>query len=112
MDFLRIKNNDVVLVQVNLVRASLKEVDQFRDILMKDIQSGEKKFVVDLSKCEFVDSTFLGTLVISLKRLTAFGGDIKLVGFQPAVSSMLELTRMNKVFESFTSSEVAIKSFN
>jgi anti-anti-sigma factor len=78
---------------------------------MKDINDGKKKIVVDLSGCEFIDSTFLGTLVISLKKVTSIGGDIKLVGFKPAVRSMFELTRISKVFETFESTNDAVMSF-
>ena len=80
-------------------------------MLKKDIDSGHKKLVIDLSYCEFIDSTFLGTIVISLKKVTAVGGDIKLVGFQPAVRSMFELTRISKVFETFESTDEALSSF-
>ena len=67
--------------------------------------------MVDLSTCEFIDSTFLGSLVVSLKKLTGLGGDLRLVGFQPAVHSMFELTRMYRVFESFKSADDAVQSF-
>lgn len=111
MDFIRKENNGVILFQVNLTRATLKEAEDFKSVLMKDINDGKKKIVVDLSGCEFIDSTFLGTLVISLKKVTSIGGDIKLVGFKPAVRSMFELTRISKVFETFGSTNEALRSF-
>ena len=78
---------------------------------MEEIGNGNKKIVVNLSRCEFIDSTFLGSLVVTLKKVTSIGGDLRLVGFQPAVSSMFELTRMYRVFESFKTPEEAVKSF-
>ena len=60
----------------------------------KEIEAGKKNMVVDLYACEFVDSTFLGSLVVFLKKLSPAGGDLKLIGFQPAVHSMFELTRI------------------
>ena len=87
----------------------LKNLSKF---LVNDIQRDFKKIVVDLSSCEFIDSTFLGSLVVSLKKLTGLGGDLRLVGFQPAVHSMFELTRMYRVFESFKSADEAVQSFN
>jgi anti-anti-sigma factor len=73
--------------------------------------TGWRKIIVDLSECEFIDSTFLGALVVSLKKVTGLGGDLRLVGFQPAVHSMFELTRMYRVFESFKTKDEALKSF-
>lgn len=111
MEFFREEIEDVILLTVNLQRATLVEAEEFKDILINDIQRGFKKIVVDLSSCEFIDSTFLGSLVVSLKKLTGLGGDLRLVGFQPAVHSMFELTRMYRVFESFKSSDEAVESF-
>ena len=111
MDFDKTKNNNVVVLKVNLVRATLKEAEEFKNQLMQEIRTGNKKIVVDLSICEFIDSTFLGSLVVALKKVTSSDGDLRLVGFKPAVSSMFELTRMYRVFESFKTKEEAVKSF-
>ncbi|MBE0569989.1 MAG: STAS domain-containing protein [Ignavibacteriaceae bacterium] len=111
MDLIRSEKKGIIIFRINLSRATLKEAEEFKNMLKKDIDSGKSKFVIDLSFCEFIDSTFLGTIVISLKKVTAIGGDIKLVGFQPAVRSMLELTRISKVFETFESTDEALSSF-
>ncbi len=111
MEFFRENLDDVIVLTVNLKRATLVEAEEFKEVLVNEIQRGFKKIVVDLSTCEFIDSTFLGSLVVSLKKLTGLGGDLRLVGFQPAVHSMFELTRMYRVFESFKSSDEAVQSF-
>lgn len=111
MDFIKETRGDVLVEHVNLTRATLKEADEFKKLLAYDIDSGWKKLVVDLTECEFIDSTFLGALVVSLKKITAVGGDLRLVGFQPAVHSMFELTRMYRVFQTFKENDDAIASF-
>lgn len=111
MEFYREQIVDIVVITVNLKRATLVEAEEFKETLVNEIQKGIKKIVVDLSNCEFIDSTFLGGLVVSLKKLTATDGDLRLVGFQPAVHSMFELTRMYRVFESFKSKDEAVQSF-
>jgi anti-anti-sigma factor len=111
MFFIKEEHNDVIVEVVDLNRATLSEADEFKQRLIENIENGYKKIVVDLTDCEFIDSTFLGALVISLKKVTSLGGDLRLVGFQPAVHSMFELTRMYRVFETFNSKEDAILSF-
>ena len=112
MDFLRETHEDIVVEIVNLTRATLKEAEEFKQTLAQDIEMGARKIIVDLSDCEFIDSTFLGALVVTLKKISNIGGDLRLVGFQPAVHSMFELTRMYRVFEAYKTKEEAIKSFN
>ncbi len=112
MDFLRETHDDIVVEIVNLTRATLKEAEEFKQTLSQDIEMGSRKIIVDLSDCEFIDSTFLGALVVTLKKISNIGGDLRLVGFQPAVHSMFELTRMYRVFEAYKTKEEAIKSFS
>ncbi len=111
MYFTKEDHDDVVVEVVELSRATVNEAKDFVQTLEKDLDSGYKKIVADLSACEFIDSTFLGTLVISLKKVTSVGGDLRLVGFQPAVHTMFDLTRMYRVFETFDSKTDAINSF-
>ncbi|NUN08202.1 MAG: STAS domain-containing protein [Ignavibacteriaceae bacterium] len=111
MDFIKENYGDIAIQTVNLTRATLKEAEEFKKILTADIDSGTRKLVVDLSECEFIDSTFLGALVVSLKKITSMGGDLRLVGFQPAVHSMFELTRMYRVFEAYPTKLEAVESF-
>lgn len=111
MNFKVEKSGDVVVVAVELQRATLNEAEEFKKILLGQIDMGGKKLVVDLSMCGFIDSTFLGALVVTLKKITQHQGDLKLVGFQPAVQSMFELTRMYRIFEAFNNTKDAIKSF-
>jgi anti-anti-sigma factor len=111
-EYVKEEVGDIIVEKINLTRATLKEAEDFKQALVKDIESGKKRIVVDLADCEFIDSTFLGALVVSLKKITALGGDLKLVGFQPNVRSMFELTRMYRVFESFETKEEAVASFD
>lgn len=112
MEFTKETYDNVLVEVVNLERATLKEAEQFKKVLTEDINDGFKNLVVDLNGCEFIDSTFLGALVVSLKKATSLGGDLKLVGFQPAVNSMFELTRLHRVFEAFKTREDAVASYN
>lgn len=102
-----------VLVEiVDLDRATLTEAGILKEALSRGIEEGLKKVVVDISQCEFVDSTFLGVLVNALKRVAKEGGDMKLVGFKPGVRSMFELTRLFRVFDTYSNLDEAVKSFN
>ncbi len=111
MNFVEQKVGDVLVLGINLARATLQEAEAFKQLLFSAIERGERKIVIDFSQCDFVDSTFLGSMVVSLKRMTQAGGDIRLVGFRPAVRSMMELTRMHKVFDCYENVQDAVKSF-
>lgn len=104
--------DDVVVEIVNIERATLKEADQLKSSINDKIDLGYRKVIIDLSSVDFIDSTFLGVIVNTLKKVAALRGDLKLVGFRPAVRSMFELTRLFRVFESFGDLQDALKSFH
>ena len=102
---------DVIVEIVNVERASVAEANELKERLNEAMDDGYKKIIIDLSECDFVDSSFLGVLVNSLKKVVKLEGDLKLVGFRPAVRSMFELTRLFRVFESFGNLQEAVKSY-
>lgn len=101
----------VVVEIINSNRATINEAQHLKNALQIKLDEGFNKFIIDLSACEFVDSTFLGVLVSNLKKVAKSGGDLRLVGFKPIVRSMFELTRMFRVFASYSDLQEAIKSF-
>ncbi len=102
---------DVVIQKVNLKRATYSEAESLKNNLNKDFKDGMRKIVVDLSQCKYMDSSFLGALVQSLKSFSKDGGKIRLAGVQPEVAVLLDITGMHRVFPLFKTKDEAIASF-
>jgi anti-sigma B factor antagonist len=58
-------------------------------------------FVFDMSNCEFVDSTGLGTIVACLKSASQGGGDIHIANLQDKPRMVFDITRAHKKFHIF-----------
>lgn len=56
------------------------------------------QLVVDLSRVDFLDSSILGVLVSCQRRAEAGGGQIALVGLQPNVRKVFDITGLTGVF--------------
>ena len=100
-DFLKKVQGDVIVEVVNLTRATRNESLEFKQILDEDIQFNFKKIVVDLSLCEFMDSTFLGTLVVAQKNIAKKGGEIKLIEPASVLQTLMSKAGTLKVFDSY-----------
>ena len=103
--------NDVVVEKIDIQRATYKEAGDLKAEFDKDFEEGFVKIVIDLSECKYMDSTFLGVLVKSLKYISEKGGDIKLAAAHSDAEVLLDLTRMNRVFKLFKTVDEAIASF-
>jgi len=103
--------NEILIVKIEEKRATIEFSGTLKDDLIKKIEHGNGKVIIDLGEVEFVDSSFLGTLVGGLKKTASKNGDLKIVNLQEPVRAMFELTRLYKIFEIFDTVEDALNSF-
>jgi len=103
---------DILIEKINLPRATTNEAGIIKKRLLEDIQLNNKKIIVYISNSTFVDSSFLGALVVSLKKIRETGGDIKIViGSSAFIGGIINSIGFLRVFETYTSLKDAIKSF-
>lgn len=67
--------------------------------------------VIDLKEVDFIDSSGLGCLVACYRSAIKMGGDILLASLSDHVRSLIELTRLHRLFEIFDEPEEAVTSF-
>lgn len=83
------------------------EVEEFTNIFDKAFSEGKYLFIVDLAPIEFMDSSALGIMVNSLKKLPP-EGDIRVCSLSQPVLSLFKLTRMDKIFKIYDNLELAL----
>ena len=102
-----------------IVRPMAERVDidvaaELRAALLRLIERGQRRLIVDLKDVDFIDSSGLGALVSALKTLKRSDefGDVRLARVQPAVASLLEVIRLDQVFSSYATVDDALRSFH
>jgi anti-anti-sigma factor len=110
-DFEKIYVDGVYVIAVNLTRATINEAITFRKMVKEDINSGQTKLVIDLSMCDYVDSTFFGAIIVASRMLIDIGFKLKVVKPAPGGEHIFTYTNYVKVFDKYKTREDAIKSF-
>ena len=110
-DFEKIFIDGVVLIAVNLTRSTINEAFAFRKIVEEEIKSGHTNLVIDLSKCNSIDSTFFGAIMMALEKTNYIGKKLKVVEPVNAKESIFILTNTLELFDLYKTREDAIKSF-
>ena len=64
--------------------------------------------ILDMSDLDFIESTGLGGVVSTYLRCRRRDGDLKLVGPQPPILAVLQLTRLTQLFPVFDTIEEAL----
>lgn len=111
MLFDRIIINDIAIVKVNTARATIEKVPEFKLVIKEVLDESYTKVIIDLSACEYIDSTFLGSLVFTQKKLKVNGQEIRLITVNDSLSTIFVITSMEKVFKKYGSVEQAMESF-
>ena len=67
--------------------------------------------ILNLKRVEFIDSTGLGTMVMSFTTIQKLGGALKLLNLSKRHIELLVLTKLTTIFEVFDDEQDAINSF-
>lgn len=102
---------EVFIIKVETPRALAQDTNDFTNLLINIINSTHLKLIIDLSKCEFIDSTFIGAMVLAIKIVSANEGQINLIVVKESVLKIFEDIRLDKIFLISNNLETAINSF-
>jgi anti-anti-sigma factor len=111
-DFYKEYLSGVIAINVNLTLATLREAQELKHLIDEEIIIQHKKLLLDVSQCEFIDSTFLGVLVYGHKRMITKGGKLNIVEPANVNQSLLHLTRVLESLNIYKTRNEAIENFN
>lgn len=99
---------DIIALSGRFVMAETPEVrERFKTL----IDSGTGKLIIDMEKVSFIDSSACAVLISAFKRTQIKSGHLILVT-SPMVQSLLELTRLDTIFEIQASLPAALNAFS
>ena len=76
------------------------------------LNADRPRVVLDCSKVQQLDSTGIQVLLCCLEEALKRNGDVKLASVPPGAAAILELTRVDRLFEAFDSTADAVNSFD
>jgi anti-sigma B factor antagonist len=88
------------------------DTKEFNELLHKLIDEGKKNIVVDLGEVKFMNSSGLGMLISGLTTAKKAEGNLKLARVGEKIQSLLIITKLIQIFESYESVDDAVKSYN
>jgi anti-anti-sigma factor len=101
---------DAVILDVdgNLVLGDGAEM--LRENVQRLVGIGQRKIVVNLASCDYVDSAGLGELATALLRIKNAGGQLRLLNTRKRVDDLLRITKLQSAFERHRNEAEAIES--
>jgi anti-anti-sigma factor len=72
---------------------------QIRQDVSDRLEAGVETILIDLANVSFMDSSGLGAMVVTLQRVRSKGAKLYLCSLNDQIKIILELTKMDKVFD-------------
>lgn len=112
MEFTHEIVNDILVVHVKGNNLDASRSYEFKDEI-KDLLDETKHYnlAIDLSDVQFIDSSGLGCLIAALRLAHQGNGEVRLCGMCKQVKSVFDLVSLNKLFQSYTTTDEAVQSF-
>ncbi len=101
------KKNEKMVVKVNLLRATATEANLMKKYLFRVNTENNQLIIIDLSSCNFVDSTFLSSIISFNKSSET---QIKLVVADKRQLTIFKITKLDSLFNIYESLDSAIVS--
>ena len=105
------KTGRPVLVMQLPTKLNLSEAREFLPEVMSVLKNDRPHIVFDFSEVEQIDSAGVEMLLKCLERVMSLDGDLKIAALTPQSSVILEMTRVDRLFEIFATVDEAVESF-
>lgn len=90
--------------------------DEGDDVLFSTVkqlaEAGEKDFIVDLNSVNYINSSGVGTIIQSYRLAKSKDGDLKILNPSQSVTYIIQVSKLDSIFEVFHDQNAAIASFS
>ncbi|WP_170291743.1 STAS domain-containing protein [Heliobacterium mobile] len=86
------------------------EAAKFREDVVKRMEQGRIKLILNLGGIDFIDSAGLGFLVSILKTTVKMGGQLRLSHLTPLTQEIFQMTKLDRVFTVDDTDELSVRS--
>ncbi len=112
MGFPEEKLESVTIIKINKLTTADLNASKFKEYLLNFMYKGKKKIILDFSEVRYIDSAFIGALILSSRILRTTGTDLKIVrtgdhghfwSLFEASSSFSDFVHYNNVYDAVSS---------
>ena len=95
------------IIQINLLRATANEAEMFKSVLKEISEKNPLEIIIDLSQSNFIDSTFLSS-ILNFKK--SYSSKVDLVVSDIRQMTIFKITKLDKIFNIYENLDAALVS--
>ena len=103
-----IDNNVIFTILDNILEG--KSASELKSRILVVAQPDINALIIDMSNISVIDSSGLGALLLAHRQLKDFNIPVILIGIQSFVKNLLNITRIEEIFQYFDTVEAAVSN--
>ncbi|MBD3235843.1 MAG: anti-sigma factor antagonist [Candidatus Eisenbacteria bacterium] len=111
MDYRTRKVGDVVVFDLKGALEGGEKSYRIKDVVKEQLAAGQRKFLLNLDKVTFVNSTGVGIVAMVFTSISNAGGEMKICNANEKVSRVMMITKLLEVFDSYYQEDEALAAF-
>ncbi len=111
MEFREEENYGLIIFRLQGKMLGGADANHLNERIHQLLDEGKNRFVLDLSQVDMMSSSGLGVLVSALTAVRNQMGDVKLAALPEKIQHILEITKLDQVFEIYDTVESAMAAF-
>jgi anti-anti-sigma factor len=108
MELQETKAGEVVLFSLSINSHQRGQYEPFQELLRTKLAEGERRFIVNLAGCAWIDSSGLGELIKAQVAVLRQGGKLVLAAIPGKIRDILSITNLTQVFELYDDDAAAL----
>ena len=105
-------DGDVVIYDLKGGLEGGPETYAIKDRIKEDLETGSRKFLLNLDEVGFVNSTGIGIITSVYSSISSASGIMKICNANSKVSKIMLVTKLLDVFDSYADEREAIQAFS
>ena len=111
MDYNKETEGNVTILTLSGKIVGGPESLKFNQTLSNLIDEGNVNVILDLSKIELMNSSGLGIIIHSVNQLKQNNGSLKLANVSSKIKQIMEITKLDSIFDCYDTVDEAVDSF-
>lgn len=103
--------NDVTIIEL-LGDLDLGTLQEAKNCIDENLKKGSRRFLIDLGLVAYIDSSGLGFLMGSLKKVREEKGELKIAKLNAYLMGIFKLLNLHEVLEVYEDTESALRAFS
>jgi anti-sigma B factor antagonist len=104
--------NQISIITLNGKVVGDVEVGEIHKAIKKALDKEAKHIVVNLEDVSWMGSIGIGILICCLTSVKNAGGEMKLSGLSEKVEKIIEMTKLDDIFDIYPTTDSAVASFD